>query len=189
MRIDKLTTNTNFNGYKNLIGYNYKNESEEFAYLGFQVDNNGTKDLDKWHELLKYFEYDGDIEIKDDIVIFTYANAPGYEAGVRLNSCVLADPEILNDDMFPDKFKKGSIKAYQFIANLTKRIMNDSLFNFDANIKKTVMGLYEELLELTKEEKKAVDILNFGVLKLKKEQETALKINRGVQKIMEKTFR
>ena len=190
MKINNLTTNTNFNGYKNLISYNIKSDGECFAYLGFQVDNNGVKDLDKWHEVLKHFDYDGDISPKDDTVIFTYARSYGYEPGVRLNSCVLADSELLNDDTIPENFKKASIKGYQFIANLTRRIMNDSLFDFEmANVKNVAVGLYEELFDIFKDGKQAMDLLTKGTLKLKKEQKTALCINKGVQKIMEKTFR
>lgn len=190
MKINKLTTNTNFNGYKNLIGYGYKNKYEEFAYLGFQLDNNGTKDLDKWHEILKLFEYEGEITSKDDTVIFTYAKVPQLEGGIRLNSCALADSGLLNDEYYPDKNKKSTIKAYQFVANLTKRIMNDNLFNFEYKaMAQVAQGLFEEMKEIFKDEKTAKDFLIKGTLKLKKEQETAARINRGVQKIMEKTFR
>ena len=54
MKIQNIYTNQNFKGYENVISYNTTDShSNNFSYMAMKLNDEGEKDLTKWHEIQK----------------------------------------------------------------------------------------------------------------------------------------
>lgn len=188
MKVQNINQNTNFKGYKNIICYGFQTSDSKLNYMGMQLDNEGTPDLDNWRALKKRLA--PQTNLPDDIVHFNVSAIPHIEPVVSLNGIVLADSELLNEDGLSQRDKKTNFQAYNLIASLTKRIANDSLFDWNKEITKVGTELYKEFRKIfDNQDNKAVYLLTQGTRKLVKEQVIAGKINKDIHKIMKQALK
>ena len=124
MEINKISNSPNFNGYKNILSGTIKELSgkNDLAFMTMQLDNIGHNDLEIWHNIQKNVLGK---EKFTDIITFScvfFSNLKnhfwvgGQDISVDGKSAVENYSSV---DM--EKFK-----TFSFIANLTKRLMNEN---------------------------------------------------------------
>lgn len=149
MKIQNITQHQNFRGYKNFFCGDTHNDIARFSFISAQLDNNGTRDLDKLIEIKKSMAAINAecINTAADVFTLTYTNAPFLGENIHLDMTLLPAGEDLEvmDILKPyDKFNKKyfdfAMKAYTFMADITRKMQENPLYNSDANLKKVFMS-------------------------------------------------
>lgn len=141
MKVDKINTNINFNGYKNIVCESYKDFPMSTSFLATKLNNIGTPDLDVWHAIQKRFFPNQKLK---DVVSVKMFEIEGKNPTLILNNREIkpSKMEIGNEE------EKFGIKAATFIASLTKRIMEDNKIIKDRELPETVETLVDEMYDL-----------------------------------------
>lgn len=124
MKVNRIQQSPAFSGYKNIFSRTIKSNTDTnlFSHMAMQLDNVGHNDLDLWIDIQKK------VLKKDtttDIISFALASSPLMQSHFWLNS----------KDINIDQLKKSGtysqadmdmFKTFSFIAQLTKRLMNEN---------------------------------------------------------------
>lgn len=187
MKIQNVNYNTNFKGYKNIICHGINSDASKLFYMGMQLDNVDTPDLDIWRNIRKRLSPQSNMP--EDIISFNIASVPRIEPVVCFNGIVLADSELLREDTFSQNDKKTNFQVYKLIASLTKRISNEDFFESNYSKGKVGAELYKTFMRIVQDDKKATYLLHQGISKKVSEQVVAGEINSIVHKIMRKALK
>ncbi len=116
----KNINSTNFNGYKNLLTNNASlTKNRRLSFLSIQLDNIGKSDLDTWKTIQRNL-----LGEKNPSNVMTIVMRKLFD-----NHFLLLGE---NKDLDPNCVKQGSfeesmlMKTFTWLADLTKRIMNDN---------------------------------------------------------------
>lgn len=172
------TPSVNFNGYKNLMTNSARaSKNEGFTFLSMQLDNIGKNDLDIWKNVQERLF--GQYKPSD---IFTIELIEFF--GNR--TLLLADKNI-----DPNKYTKQSsqemslMKAYTWMADLMKRVMNE---NYPVKDKGTFDVFHKTIANILPLFHNDFRLANAFVLLAQHPdnhpQESALKISESIDKIM-----
>lgn len=146
MKVNRIQQSPAFSGYKNIYTRTIKSNPDThlFSHMAMQLDNIGHNDLDLWIDIQKK------VLKKDtttDIISFAFASSPLMQSHFWLNG----------KDINTDQLKKSSIysqtdmdvfKTFSFIAQLTKRLMNEnSALVLDNDTKSDVLETARRSLE------------------------------------------
>ena len=137
MRINNVQNNISFNGYKCIIAKDAhpKGSPERLMYMSMILDNEGIPDLDRYHELMKYKPIPADRSTGDVINLMYYRLNDN--RSFMIDDAILPFGDYLKflrekylkgecSQEFFNKEDKFAIKACTFLADLTKRIMNQN---------------------------------------------------------------
>lgn len=196
MKVNNNYSKLNFTGYKNLLVNNVKDDNGfQFAFLAMQLDNNGNNDLDTWKTLQRTLN-EAD---HSDVISFMYTKMPEHPGLFLLGNRRLFSGEelaVLRRRNLGTRFENhyleeenAHLKAYTFIANLTRRIMSQGLFDKNAEFRKVIITFYETLTNILGDEKRAFEIINTSALQNKEPQKTALTLNKYIDRTMMKFFK
>ena len=195
MKIFNNLTNTNFKGYKNVISTDLKDDRLRFMFFSLQLNDEGNKDLTKFREIKKMISGLTKSQIEDDVLTLTYKLIPIEGEILTLDNTKMS----LADDLFhlektlpALKYKSEedfNIKAYTFLANLTRRMMKNGLYEKDRDITKVISSTINKYKIMMNSEKNAFEIINYALLKNKPCDKIAYSFNRGIYKNMEKFFK
>lgn len=172
-------SSVNFHGYKNLITNSAKtSRNEGYSFLSMQLDNVGKNDLDLWKNFQqKLFEE----KKPSDILTIQLFQAFGDHMIHLGNNCI--DPNLYSEE--PEK-EMSLMKSYTWLANLTKRIMNDNKLINNRDLYKVFQASFANLLPVMGNN---ISFANQFVLESQSPenhpQETALDINENIDKIMQ----
>ena len=124
-------SNIRFNGYSNIIASSLKgSEDTSIDFIAMKLDDNGEKDLTRFRQIKKIMDLPAD-EIEKDV--FTYVNCIHNrigEVGI-FSKMILNCGEgllIAKKELSPKEYndlEQFTLKAYTFVSNLTKRIIED----------------------------------------------------------------
>jgi len=181
MRINQIQqnyqNNTNFKGFKNIIGDKYST----ISIMSMQLDNVGTKDLDAWKAIQKMLKKTGKTS---DVLTFGV---------LKMNE--KPDVFIENFGLITDNVKPSTqqdnliIKAYGLIASLTKRIMNSNTFEKNAEFREVVMPQTVDNLEkILGNRALAYATVSNALYSETPRQEVASDINQCVDDVMKDYF-
>ena len=188
MRIHNNFTTTNFNGYKNVLTFHTKPQSsdEQLSFLMLQLNNNGSPDLETWKTLCKkaYGECP-----KEDMLLIAHTMADKTHEAYVLNEYPLATAEEFQNDELEYQERQNQIKLYQFISNLTRRISNENIIDFDRNAGEVVNFAFIQIQKVLKDARTAFAIANAAALKILKEQKVAYTINQDIQRTMKRALK
>ncbi len=186
-------SNQNFKGYKNFlandasIGNGYR-----FSFITMQLDNNGYDDLNRWQQLQNYYP---SLKKTNDIVTLVYSKTPKRPPLFVLENTILATGDelalsraaCLGTSVEEEylKTEKFTLKAYTLLADITKRIMNDSLLDRDAGIMNVIRNLQTTFTCLMgNDQKAAFEIINLSALKNMEPQKVAKVLNDKIAHTM-----
>lgn len=180
MEINNIKSyNQNFNGYKNVIAKHIGPGRENgLSIMSLQLNNNGHNDLDAWKRIQKNL-----FNKQTCSDVMTLEHLKNY----RLESIYLN-----NKDFSPKQYgKEGStlemeaMKAFTWLANITKRLMNDSHLVKDKEQANVVCSLITTIIPAFDNNYSAAQAIALDALyKGNHPQEIALEINNAIQKMM-----
>lgn len=199
MRINKIQNhNYSFKGYKAILANDKKGDIERISYLGMLLDNNGTPDLSRYHEVLKLKPVqDGQMS---DVLTLAYARLGYDKIFVLDNSRLLLDEELMNlkelvnkkkcSMEFFQKEERFAIKAYTFLSDLTSRLMNQNIPVTGNTVEqaKVFRQGYLNMLEVIQSERCAADMMQNTVCYGVPFQQVSGLINKIIQKSMKRYF-
>ena len=120
MRINSVASNA-FTGYKNIVSSTVVDENR-ICYMAMELNNDCEKDLDKWIEIQKDL-----LKIKEPskYLIFNTSLRPpnGHSYEARSFQAIGPNEFVLNLNV--QKQLPLTLKAYTFLASLTKRISQE----------------------------------------------------------------
>lgn len=191
MRIQNLTQQQNFRGFKNVLCSDVHNDSSRIAYITMQLDDEGVKDLSKWRELrniMPQLKSDG---LPEDVVSLIYVRANDADE-FRINNKIFPRPEQLRDfDGFKNQFSavnneiNFALKASTLFADITKRMQVNPLYKRDAGIQDVTKAVLKHFTTLFKDSEEAVT--DFLILTMNRNVEgdrVAHSFNRMINYIM-----
>lgn len=196
MNINNNFQNLNFKGYKNLISYDNSIKGHHFSFIAMQLNNDGSKDLDKLRELEEHPLLFPDNNSKnDDTFMCLYSKTPQSKC-FCLNETVLYSEENLADlyEKLPlNKFKlleAPTLKAYDFLAKITKNILQDNSHpTFDNDMSKVFRKSYNVLTNIVEGNSKvALSLVNNAATNFEPSQKAASVINSRIQNMMRRYF-
>ena len=140
MNINKITANTSFKGYKNIISHSMEAPNNSFAFMTIELDNlMGSNDLEKWHTIQKKLMYNRE---PSNYVTFHNLEIMGkdfFQVGdllLNINEQKSLSPA--REDIL--------VKLYLLIESLTKRISNTDYHPEDS---KKYLSLVETIKHFT----------------------------------------
>ena len=196
MEVSKISYTPSFNGYKNVLAGSIRESSGKpnLVYMSMQLDNIGHNDLEIWHGIQNKVL---GIEKPSDIISFAcvfFSNLKqcfwvgGHDISVEGKGAM---EKYNSSDM--EKFK-----AFSYIANLTKRLMNENeniVYNYNRElvVNKARTDLCNTFkLKKYEYDKEAEILANNIVIKSYVEKEppqaVAGDVNRKISNIMAKHF-
>lgn len=124
MEIKKISNTPNFNGYKNILSGTIKELSgkNDLAFMTMQLDNIGHNDLDIWHDIQKNALGK---EKVSDIITFSCV----FFSNLKHHFWAGGQDITVDGKGAVEKYSSGDMekfKTFSFIANLTKRLMNEN---------------------------------------------------------------
>ena len=135
MEVNKISNSPNFSGYKNILSGSIKKKltgEPEFAFMSMQLDNIGHNDLEIWQDIQKKVfkkENPSDI-ISFACIFFTNFKKCFWVSGQDISIGNKGMEQYSADDI-------AKFKTFSFIANLTKRLMNENgtlVYNHDREL-------------------------------------------------------
>lgn len=181
MHINKLDSNTNFKGYKNVIAKSIKINSRpgtidragSLTFLSMQLDNLKHSDLEIWKQIQnKLF---GTSQVSDTLCVVA-TKLKDLPAVISWGNKVTGTKE----NLAPDK-KIIASESYLWLTELTKRIMNENNLIYDDNLANTMRKTIHEIHPLVKNFQKAFTlVLSSQMPPNNHPQEAALKINQAL---------
>lgn len=143
MRINNVQNNMSFNGYKCIIAKDtyQKGSPERLMYMSMILDNEGIPDLDRYRELMKHQPVaDGNTGDIINLMYYRLNDARTF----MIDNAILPFGDYLKflrekylkgecSQEFFNKEDKFAIKACTFLADLTKRIMNQNAPIYSTN--------------------------------------------------------
>ncbi len=195
MKVDNYS-NKNFKGYKNIIADNMKtSDGGRLALIAMELDNQGVDDLNRWKEVQQDFNIP-----RDNMLSIMYSEMPAYRSNFILNDKRLFLGEELaamRDWSEGSRFEKdylrdekSTLKAYTFLAELTRRIMNEGMLNRDFGLKKVLQKCHATLTQIADGNAvMAFNIINHCALRNSPPQKTAFYINKKISQTMMQFFK
>lgn len=194
MKVQNLS-GTNFKGYSNIISLiNAPIDDKSISYLAMKLDNDGERDLDKYIEIQKMKnQYNGS---SDDILTFAYSynKRNGLDMFYFQGKPIFWGNELLylEENFVPralshkdyKKIETIHMKMYTLLASITKRMMYDKFNNEDRNFKFVIQKVFDNLVNVTKDEQSAFDLLRAGCMKINKFQSVASGFNKAIVQTM-----
>lgn len=119
MEIRNINSTTNFNGYRNLMTNSAKvSKKEGFTFLSMQLNNLKKNDLEIWQSIQRNLFFNNK---PSDVFTVEHLNGFG-------NEMLLLGDRGIDPNVYPKQSEKEMLlmKAYTWMADLTKRIMNDN---------------------------------------------------------------
>lgn len=172
-------SSVNFNGYKNAITNSAKvSKNEGYSFLSMQLDNVGKNDLDLW----KNFQQKLFGENKpSDILTIQLFQGFGEQLIHLGNKCI--DPQLYSEE---SEKEMNLMKTYTWLADLTKRIMNENKLLNNRDMYKVFQASFTNILPIMGNN---INLVNQFILTSQSPenhpQETALDINENIDKIMQ----
>lgn len=195
MKINRYSSAQSFCGYKNIIANDINTDRFRFIMLSMQLDNEGKPDLS---EFIQYKKMSGLSEeaVNEDILTGIYMKLPEMQSNDLFlnNSHIPGDKdlkymqEILPEGLYKSK-ERVALRAYTFLADLTKRIMNDNLFCQDAQIPNVIRHTFETLTSVYQNQTICFNILKDSLQKQIAPQKVALLFNNEIFQTMSKFFK
>ncbi len=194
MQINRINSNINFNGYKNVISNPLKFDDGVAEILSLQLDNQGEKDLDAYKSLLdscpKYRPHSN----LDDVVTFVYINKQGEERFGINSRGLLTGPELrlLSLTLPHDEYLKQetpALKAYTLFASITRRLKADLSIVKDSDLKRVFQHAFELFTEIGLSQERARETVSTALLKNKPYGKVAGVINEKIQHTMTILFK
>lgn len=181
MKIQNIYTNQNFKGYENVISYNTTDShSNNFSYMAMKLNDEGEKDLTKWHEIQKALF---PTKTPNDYFIF-HSLAFGRDTEFSITDKTL---DIYNTQSPQEE--KVFLKTFDLMASLTKRIIYSNWTPENGKLYLTLVELQKSLSKIF-DYKEVVDMLcSCGAMKDIKHHKTAEIINSNISKKMAQYFR
>lgn len=176
------TSSVNFNGYRNLLTSNARvGKKDGLVLLSMQLDNIGKTDLDIWKNIQRK-----GFSINEPSDVFTVELYEGF-----------GDSNLLigNKNMDPHLYEEGSkeetllLKTFTWMADLTKRIMNENNPIVDSGRFKVFQDTINNITPLFGYNKGvAQQFVLDSQNPNNNPQEAALEINEGITEIMQDYF-
>ena len=134
MKINNIQNYTNFKGITNVTANDVKGEIERFTFLSMQLNDKETNDLTRLKELIKLRPETS--KKFEDVMTLSYSRIGNHNV-LLLDGNLLPNGETLNglrnayyegklSEEFFNREEKFAIKAYTFLADITKRLMNQN---------------------------------------------------------------
>ena len=134
MKINNIQNYTNFKGITNVTANDVKGEIERFTFLSMQLNDKETNDLTRLKELVKLRPETS--KKFEDVMTLSYSRIGNHNV-LLLDGNLLPNGETLNglrnayyegklSEEFFNREEKFAIKAYTFLADITKRLMNQN---------------------------------------------------------------
>ena len=195
MKVTSISHQT-FNGYKNVFVNDAKSDAGyRFSFIAMQLDNNQTKDLEAWQELMK-----GSSQPQDDILTAVYLKTQNKDGNLFLgNRVILAGDKLayLRKNSIGTQYEtlykqeeKFALKAYTLLASLTSRIATESLCNRDADLGRVFQKLLDVLTPITgNSAERAFEVINISALKNLEPHKVAMLFNRAINNTMRIFFK
>ena len=205
MKINSLS-NIQFKGFDNICtAADIPVGTKRVSYIACHLNDDGADDLSKYNELRRMQGYTHDFQ-KKDVVVITYIK------DLKNNSdhILLGDKDMywgdelmqLKDKFVPkeiseakyEKIEALHLKAYTFLANLTKRLMNHQFENEDINYRKVIKETYDIFSALhinclpVFSPSEAYKLVEIGCLKTFSFQKLASSFNKGIDHTMKHFF-
>lgn len=185
-----------FSGYKNVLALTaLSNNNESVAYMTMQLTNEGKEDLKNFQNLKSLANLPKEA-INNDVLSLFYKNSGNDSGCFILDKNRIASGEILlglENNLTRETYKpieSWTTKAYTFLADLTKRMANNSNGeHHDGEITKVMKTGFDVLKGILVDEKSAMDILNFTVRENLPFQKTAGFINQAISNTMKVFFK
>ena len=189
-------SNVKFSGYSNIITNSLRGSNDtSIDFIAMKLDDNGEKDLTKFREIKNMMDLSPEV-IDKDILVYTncihnYIGEVGIFSKVMLNCG--EGLLIAKQELSPDEYKNlegFTLKAYTFVANLTKRIAND--INLHNVITSDMQHVYEEALaridSLFQDRRDSYNFVRECSTDKKEIDKTAKIINRKIAKSLSVLF-
>lgn len=183
MRINAINNNQNFKGYKNLLSNTYQDfgHTDKFSYMCFELDNIGTKDLDKWYEIqdkLMPNKPKSNFLIVHNLSSFDVTTIGTADVNLHLDTKKI-NPE--NEKVY--------LKTYSLIASLTDRVSKAPHHLEDKNLSFSYINLFKNLKDIFPTNNIAEYLTHLTTKKAVKHYVTADIINSSINKAMYKYFK
>ena len=189
-------SNIRFSGYSNIIANSIKGSNNaSIDFIAMKLDDNGEKDLTRFREIKKMMDLSPETIEKD---VLTYTNCIHNhigEVGIFSKNMLNCGEGLLiaQQELKPQEYKeleRFTLKAYTFVANLTKRIMHDTMLG---NIDTSHMGdVYQEALTrvstLFADRGDAIDFISSCSTDRRKIKLTSETINKKIKKSLSVLF-
>lgn len=181
MQVNNINS-TNFNGYKNVITNGiWASKDEAYHFVSMQLNNTKHNDLEIWKEIQTKF-----LNIKNPSEVFTFEHFMGYDI-----ENISFGGKLIN----PSSHAQGSLnelntlKAFTWLANLTKRLANDNSLTNDKDMGICLVKTVENLMPVFKDDralatKFVMDSLQSNIYP----QKIAWKVNQSISRIMKHYF-
>ena len=189
-------TKTSFKGFKNIIANKISSSYNDngIAYVSMQLNDEGTNDLTQYKALKTMLELPQE-DIDCDVITFTHMKREGKSSLLIMNNQNLLLGEELrfireNPSKFkltPSEYKKEEkicLRAYTFLASLTKRMMNTNLSSTDSEMGKVIKETHKTFTIILRNPHTAFELINNGLLSLVHFQEIAADLNKTIAKTM-----
>lgn len=179
MQVNNNSSTISFNGYKNLMTNSVKVvRNEGFSFLSMQLDNIKKNDLEIWKNIQERL-----FAVKNPSDIFTVELIEGF----GLRTLLIGDKNISPCSSFSQQSEKERLlmQAYTWLAELTKRIMNENNPVKDSGAFEVFHKTVANILPLFQNNLKvANEFVLLSSSSDKHPQETAFHINKVIDKIM-----
>lgn len=177
------TNNQNFKGYKNLLSNTYidGHDADKFSYMCFELDNIGTEDLKKWHEIqdkLMPNKPKSNFLIVHNLTSFNVTSIGTSDVNINLDTRNI-NPE--NEKIY--------LKTYSLIGSLTDRVSKALHHPEDKNLCFSYINLLKNLKDFFPTNNIAEYLTHLTTKKAVKPYVTADIINKNINKTMQKYFK
>jgi len=189
-------SNIRFSGYSNIIATSMQGSNDtSIDFIAMKLDDNGEKDLTKFRQIKKIMDLPAE-EIEKDV--FTYINCIHNQIGeVGIFSKIMLNCGegllIAKEELSPKDYKdleQFTLKAYTFVANLTKRIFKDeSVHNTTpSDIEYVKDEAYNNVGRLFMKKTEACDFIKESSIEKQDVNEIAKIINKKISKSLKCIF-
>ena len=197
MKIQAINNNA-FSGYKNVIANQLEDENLRLSLLSLQLDNENMPDLDNLKSCRESFLSSSAKKDCDIMSVLMLTDLKNNKESMLVDGEIIFSGDELKilKNKHGERFKKeyesiekGVLKINTLLASITRRIMQNSLTDRDANITNVVMQVTDFLNLIFKDKMLTFSILNGAFQKEDITRKSAESINKQISKSMEKFFR
>ncbi len=196
MKINQV--NQNFKGISNPLSITTKIYDSDAYILSAQIDNIGTRDLDKFKEIKQRLNYHNN-EINCDVLTilaadkgdnceYIYMNGKPLLLGSDLKSLSKKNVAGAEKEAYKAE-ERAHIKFYTFIADLTKRMTEIKSLPVDEDKIHVAREMFAHLYEVFSHTNVAHTLVQTSILRNYPFQPNAYKINQFVQRTMQTFFK
>lgn len=192
--INNNYTNPAFKGYKNIISNDIKGDDFRISFIVGQLyDDSQFKDLSEYKTIKELSGHYAD-SLEDDTFSCLYGRFNSKELIFFNKDSMYWGDELRNlKYKLPlEEYKKeesATLKTYQLLASISKRMMCNGLCKQDKDLAKVFRYTFERFTQMFGTQKNAYTLLHNSVLRNSSLEKIGLFFNRGIAHTMKDFFK